>query len=297
MDTPLSVKQVVLENMSCVVCADQPGIVTQCKNGHVVCKSCIMQNRVQGRDDCPSCRVDKGWYRNLSLERIADALDVKISCGIEGCEEAFCVSEIEQHRNRCPHKTFQCPVGCSDCDAYTLENLVPHVLSHRKFVVELTEKLNVINIIISASANWSRTFVYSNKIIVLSSTSISGRVALYAHVLGYRSENSGIYAKIINNDILSSTYVEYSGELQSYDKCALIKPVIMLSTFDLYATDSPDTSEMLLFVTQKVPPHDQIIKKMNNGIRKCNQDPDNVLFSGTTGVEILTITIELTCKR
>merc|ERR1712243_433188 len=70
----------LLQELNCPVCEE--AMVTWrrpviCKNGHNVCAPCSQRTPRQ----CPVCRVNTTWSRNITLERIGDGL---IARGVVG---------------------------------------------------------------------------------------------------------------------------------------------------------------------------------------------------------------------
>merc|ERR1719370_1949234 len=63
----------LVQEINCPVCME--AMVTwrrpvNCKNGHNVCLPCSQRTPRQ----CPTCRVNTTWSRNITLERIGDGL-------------------------------------------------------------------------------------------------------------------------------------------------------------------------------------------------------------------------------
>ena len=233
--------------------------------------------------------------RNLALERIAEDLNLTVRCNIEDCDHECNISQLEKHRKTCPRRKLTCPIGGADCDTYTIGTLSTHVCSHRKNVIEVSEKMSTINLMIATASEWSRTFVYMNQVIVMAIRSCQHKFAFYAHVLGNRTHNSGVLLRVRANDSFSETYEEFGCELVSTYMPHDVKPLITISGFDMYIQpeDNIQNDEILLLTTQKTLSNAQILKKSPYEIKQARLKFDEIIYNERRGIEVLHLCIEL----
>ena len=107
--------KMVLETLKCVICQEISNDSLQCYNGHAHCKPCLKQYQHSLRmgTKCTVCRSRKAWASTRTMVQVASSLHAKVVCGVDGCQEEFGIDEINQHRQTCKHKLFQCPVVSS----------------------------------------------------------------------------------------------------------------------------------------------------------------------------------------
>ena len=128
--TSLDELRVLIE---CPVCLHVPrgrGPVPVCNNGHIVCRSCRDQIRLQvgeERAKCPSCMVNLGNNTSLIASRLVEK--VKHECENFGCEEMIPFSRLESHQENCLFRKIICPGSGRSCK---LEMSVNKVEEHMK---------------------------------------------------------------------------------------------------------------------------------------------------------------------
>ncbi|KAJ1282837.1 hypothetical protein BS78_03G082500 [Paspalum vaginatum] len=96
--------------LDCIVCYNPlaPPIY-QCEVGHVLCSVC----RGTIINSCPICFRVVGYCRCYALEHMVDAVKVRCSNAIYGCDEWIRYYQKEKHEKACTHAPCLCPEdGC-----------------------------------------------------------------------------------------------------------------------------------------------------------------------------------------
>ena len=121
----------------CVICHSICTNVYSCTNGHVTCKSCLLNMAtIAGSYEpiaCAMCRDRCVWSRSLLpravLGVIESVLGPFLRCENDGCSLVLSVDDLERHRRNCRKRMVACP--CSDCvTELVTDELVRHVASH-----------------------------------------------------------------------------------------------------------------------------------------------------------------------
>ena len=138
--------------IECPVCLYVPrgrGPVPVCNNGHIVCRPCRDQIRLQVGEEqakCPSCMVNLGNNTSLIASRLVEK--VKHECENFGCEEMIPFSRIESHQEKCLFRKIICPGSGRSCK---LEMSVNKVEEHMKVCPDTRKDM------ISNNTLWTRT--------------------------------------------------------------------------------------------------------------------------------------------
>ena len=118
----LVTRAALVQAAQCPVCWEVATPIYQCREGHVLCSTCL-DNLL--KNSCPTCRVGLGTHhdkrggvsRNRSLEALVEVLR-REPCpfAAHGCGEKFFDTHspaAERHAEHCKHREVVCPVpGC-----------------------------------------------------------------------------------------------------------------------------------------------------------------------------------------
>lgn len=103
------------KSLECPVCwVICPPPTTQCRNGHLICASCLSNPTIT---KCPLCSVNysnkKQLSRNLFLENCAQVSGIKCNCPFSGCGCAklleYDLAKIREHTQICKFRKIKCP--------------------------------------------------------------------------------------------------------------------------------------------------------------------------------------------
>jgi len=114
----------------CPVCTDfLYEKIFQCRNGHVVCESCL--GKLGAYQRCPTCRVKVSsgnhGIRNLQMEQLRNL--VKLPCPFErhGCQRRLLGSEIQSHKLLCSKRPFRCACAPMCSEIFPKESMWAHI--------------------------------------------------------------------------------------------------------------------------------------------------------------------------
>ena len=119
----------------CAICLDIINVPVQaicC--GKLFCKAC--QGDVIKRDTkCPHCRKTMQVFEDKRCQQEINALKIVCPYYVRGCEWNGCVSDLNQHIEKCHFKFVKCPNHCickyyTDKDAYILRKYLEDHLAN-----------------------------------------------------------------------------------------------------------------------------------------------------------------------
>eukprot|EP01041_Mallomonas_annulata_P008152 gene8152-16761_t len=115
-------------DLICSICMDVLNDPTQCTEGHLFCRTCIIEH-LKKSASCPTCRAEL-TDKNLSSNRFAKNLISTISifcstlgghmpscpkkpilCTNKGCSETVFSMDIDKHKGECLWETISCPLN------------------------------------------------------------------------------------------------------------------------------------------------------------------------------------------
>ena len=111
----------VRERLTCSVCGEA-GDSFLCRNGHAVCRDCLLLQCATRRRDCCVCRDGGGFYPSPFV-RQADAFAMRWRCA--DCPAVTRYADAARHRACCPERTLTRPVA-----ACGLTVRRPHLMQH-----------------------------------------------------------------------------------------------------------------------------------------------------------------------
>jgi len=201
----------LLIHLECPVCLEymRPPIML-CANGHKICDICK-----QKVSNCPTCREDFEYTRNLALEDLARQVMYPCKYRSYGCTEIFNHDKIARHQATCQYTPQVCPVAklvigkCSWTGSYSdikghlkenhLEECCEYVECDFKFISRLTDNMKFFCFIFAYNEVFFFLFQKKDKIIYRSYDRRFYAVLLYVGP----SENSAKYkykVEFLNKD-------------------------------------------------------------------------------------------------
>lgn len=96
----------IAKSLECPICLELPrtGHISQCDNGHMLCKACRPKVNV-----CPICNLQLRNVRNLFAETVVDYIPFPCKFKDDGCGEKLQNEERIKHEKICPFRKVQCP--------------------------------------------------------------------------------------------------------------------------------------------------------------------------------------------
>ena len=93
-------------SIECPVCFIMPESkpIYQCKNGHVLCKSCH-----QSLETCPKCHRALDGFRNLTAESFLEAFSKPCRFAGHGCKAKIFEDHEKDHEKKCGYRQVRCP--------------------------------------------------------------------------------------------------------------------------------------------------------------------------------------------
>lgn len=133
-NSPEEMMEKITRHCSCTVCLDVPAVALyQCKNGHLMCYTCLNHLLADARlkeesPNCPNCRCEIGLdscMRNLAAEKAVGEIPTECSW----CGQMVNRCNIEAHeRHRCNKRPSKCRFSFAGCDwKGPLDKLETHV--------------------------------------------------------------------------------------------------------------------------------------------------------------------------
>ena len=200
-----ALNEALMKELECTICGDHNcgEEMLCCRNGHNVCVDCLLILQ-RSRSDCPVCRCKHGWSRNLALERIVLAANLRIPCGT--CDELCEPGDLKAHRNACIHRKIACPVDADCCQTLTRDTIAQHVREcHAKKTTVLGAGAMATFAIASPSIqDWSRLLIMEERVVRMYVTHVGiNRFDVCAEEIGYSAAPLKIRVELV--DIMESS--------------------------------------------------------------------------------------------
>jgi len=129
------------EELKCGICLDIAvnAVETSCCN-HIYCQKCLTELTSNKRvSACPECRSELQFVISKLARRMIGYLP--ISCSYEGCDTQTTRSNLEDHKNICEYREFNCIAPNCQFNGKNEEFLNHLVSVHKNFVLKNSEKL------------------------------------------------------------------------------------------------------------------------------------------------------------
>ena len=137
----------LLQEIECPVCMDvMIPPITQCENGHNICKSCASKLVM-----CPTCRHQIIFkIRNLALENLTTKVEFPCTYQENGCVEKNYSINILEHKSSCQYGPTDCPVFIARREKCSWKgnrgDLKSHILSDHKTTAFMSTRKDIFTI-------------------------------------------------------------------------------------------------------------------------------------------------------